>query len=201
MTHIYILGKFETSTRRGKVTVDGNTIYCSIDNFRRYANATHFYAYKHDENVQVNNIQPVVTSSYTRYVKANGGLNVRNKANGSKIGALANGTRVNVYETLGNWSKVDQGWVCSDYLVSSILNTKRTIKGYTTGTYKVNCSKLNVRTGPSTKYRIKGLKELTNSARKQGGYVRGVKFTINKVINNWGRSPSGYVCLDYCKKI
>ncbi|MFR3783706.1 MAG: hypothetical protein ACLTXR_08170 [Clostridia bacterium] len=31
-------GKFSTSTRRGKVTVDGNTVYCSIDNFRNYAN-------------------------------------------------------------------------------------------------------------------------------------------------------------------
>ena len=26
-------GKFDTSTRRGKVTVSGNTVYCSIDNF------------------------------------------------------------------------------------------------------------------------------------------------------------------------
>ena len=28
-------GKFETATRRGKVRVDGNTIYCSIENFRK----------------------------------------------------------------------------------------------------------------------------------------------------------------------
>ena len=31
-------GKFDTSTRRGKVTVSGNTVYCSIENFRNYAN-------------------------------------------------------------------------------------------------------------------------------------------------------------------
>ena len=37
-------GKFDTSTRRGKVTVSGNTVYCSIDNFRNYANYKGFFA-------------------------------------------------------------------------------------------------------------------------------------------------------------
>ena len=36
-------GKFETSTRRGKVTVNGNTVYVSISNFRKYANAKGFF--------------------------------------------------------------------------------------------------------------------------------------------------------------
>lgn len=185
-------GKFETSTRRGKVTVDGNTVYCSIDNFRRYANATHFYAYKHDGNVQVNNVQPVVTSFYTRYVKANGGLNVRNAPNGTKIGAILNGTKVTVYEVDKNWSKIDQGWVCSDYLVSFVSNTKRTIKGYTTGTYKVT-SNLNVRSGASTKYARKNYKQLSSNARQQNkklggefnGYRKGVVCTVTKISGNW----------------
>ena len=64
-------GKFETSTRRGKVRVEGNTVYCSIDNFRNYANYTKFFAYTHNGNVTVNNVQPVVTSGYTRYVNTN----------------------------------------------------------------------------------------------------------------------------------
>ncbi len=38
--------KFNTSTRRGKVIVEGNTIYCSIDNFRKYANYKGFFCYK-----------------------------------------------------------------------------------------------------------------------------------------------------------
>lgn len=41
-------GKFETSTRRGKVEVSGNTIYCSIDNFRRYSNYKGFFCYKNE---------------------------------------------------------------------------------------------------------------------------------------------------------
>ena len=39
-------GKFDTSTRRGKVEVSGNTIYCSIDNFKKYANYKQFFCYQ-----------------------------------------------------------------------------------------------------------------------------------------------------------
>lgn len=120
-------GKFETATRRGKVRVEGNTVYCSIDNFRNYANYNGFYAYKHDGNVEINNNQPVVTQSYVRYVNAKIGLNVRNTPGGRIIGALTNNTRVNVYETNGNWSRIDQGWVASQYLATSIsYNTTNT---------------------------------------------------------------------------
>lgn len=43
-------GKFNTSTRRGKVVVEGNTIYCSIDNFKRYANYKSFFCYQDIEH-------------------------------------------------------------------------------------------------------------------------------------------------------
>lgn len=45
-------GKFNTSTRRGKVVVEGNTIYCSIDNFKKYANYKSFFCYQDiDHNI------------------------------------------------------------------------------------------------------------------------------------------------------
>ena len=120
-------GKFDTSTRRGKVTVSGNTVYCSIENFRNYANYKGFFAYKHDGNVQ-ENIGNVTTSSYTRYVKTNTGVgvNVRSGAGTgySKVGALADGTSVTVYETSENWSRIGSNrWVCSDYLVSTYTSS------------------------------------------------------------------------------
>lgn len=120
-------GKFDTSTRRGKVTVSGNTVYCSVDNFRRYANYTRFFAYKHDGNVQ-ENTGDVTTSTYTRYVKTNSGVgvNVRSGAGTgySKVGALSDGTSVIVYETSGNWSRIGTNrWVCSDYLVSTYTSS------------------------------------------------------------------------------
>jgi N-acetylmuramoyl-L-alanine amidase len=75
------------------------------------------------------------------------------------------------------------------------------MNGYKTGTYIINCSKLNVRTGPGTNYRKKTIKELTKSARKQGGYVRGVRCTVSEIRGHWGKTPSGWICLDYCNKI
>ena len=206
-------GKFETSTRRGKATVDGNTVYVSVQNFKNYANAKGFFCYAHDGNVQENNTKPIYTSTYTRYVKANGGLNIRATPNGKKIGALPNGRQVTVYETSGNWSRIDVGqWVYSAYLVASnssnVSYMPAQVKRYSTGRYKVTASILNVRNGPSTKYSSKRYYQLSANARLQNrrlggecnGYRRGVVFTVSKVINNWGYTPSGWLCLDYCYK-
>ena len=210
-------GKFETSTRRGKVTVSGNTVYCSISNFRKYANYTRFFAYKHDSNVPTNNYAPSTNTNTTMYVKANGGLNVRSSPNGKKVGALSNGSQVIVYETQGNWSRIGTNrWVCSDYLtnskstVSSNSNTKVNTKKYSNGSYKVNASLLNVRTGPGTNYKAKKYNQLSQNARKQNkalgnakanGYKKGVVCTVTKVNKNWGLTNSGWICLDYCRKI
>lgn len=118
-------GKYETSTRRGKVTVSRNTVYCSIENFRNYANYNGFYAYKHDGNTETNNNQAVITQVYTRYVKTSTGIgvNVRNAPNGAIVGALSDGTRVTVESTNSNWSNIGSNrWVCSDYLVQTYTN-------------------------------------------------------------------------------
>ena len=82
---------------------------------------------------------------------------------------------------------------------------------FSTGDYRVtDTSLLNVRTGPGTEYPKKTYKELTKNARSQiyewvrykaNGYVMGVEFTVSEVKNNWGKTPSGWVCLDYCTKI
>ena len=121
-------GKFDTSTRRGKVTVSGNTVYCSIENFRNYANYKGFFAYKHDGNVQENNGN-VTTSTYTRYVSTNSkNLNVRSGAGTDKsiVGSLRKGTQVTVAESNGSWSRITSpvtGWVSNTYLSSSYVSS------------------------------------------------------------------------------
>lgn len=81
---------------------------------------------------------------------------------------------------------------------------------YTKGDYVVNTSVLNVRSGPSTAYKIKNYSAFTSNAKKQvlalcgkkiSGYVKGVEFTALEINGSWGRTPSGWVCLDYCKKL
>lgn len=194
-------GKFDTSTRRGKATVDGNKVYVSVSNFINYANAKGFFCYEHDGNVQENN-QTVTTSTYTRYVNTNSkNLNVRNTPNGVVVGSLVKGTAVTVYETSGTWSRIGTGrWVSSTYLsASAVITNKITVTGYTTGTYKVTASVLNVRTGPSTKYSVKKYYQLTSNARNQNsrlgnyytnGYKKGVVCTVTKIVGNWGYTKS-----------
>ncbi len=80
-----------------------------------------------------------------------------------------------------------------------------------TGNYKVNTAVLNVRTGASTSYRVKTFGEFTENARKQitalcgykcNGYVKGVVCTVSQIANgSWGKTPSGWICLDYCTEV
>lgn len=91
------------------------------------------------------------------------------------------------------------------------LRNKETEKLYAKGNYKVDTAVLNVRTGPSTKYRKKLFIELTKDARNKikklsegkavNGYVKGLTFTASETKDSFGKTPSGWVCLDYCKKI
>lgn len=128
-------GKFETSTRRGKAIVNGNTVYVTVDNFRNYANYQKFFCYAHDGNVTVNNTQTVTTDNFTRYVTAKIGLNIRKSPNGSIIGSYRYGTAVTVLETSGNWSRTNLGWVSSSCL-GSRTNTVSTQTQNTAGMTK-----------------------------------------------------------------
>lgn len=80
-----------------------------------------------------------------------------------------------------------------------------------TGNYRVTkASVLNVRTGPGTEFPYLKFNELSKDAQSQvlklwgvkmNGYVKGTVFTVTEVKNGWGKSPSGWVSLDYCEKI
>ena len=215
-------GKFETSTRRGKVTVSGNTVYCSTENFGKYANYKQFFCYGYNANTTIttnSTDDKVTTETYTRYVSTkSSNLNVRNSADliASKIGSLAKGTKVIVTQVDENWSKIISpvtGWVSSRYLSTSNVitstTTKKVIFGYKTGTYKVS-NNIHVRNGPGIKNNAKTYKQLTSNARAQNkvkgnyyynGYQKGVVCTVTEIKENWGKTASGWICLDYCSKI
>lgn len=116
-------GKFNVSTRRGKATVEGNTVYVEKETFRTYANYSQFFAFENSrEDTKENTNLNISTATYTRYVKVNSSLNVRSGAgiNYSYIRSLYNGNKVVVYEEVGNWSRIGENeWVCSDYLTNS----------------------------------------------------------------------------------
>lgn len=194
-------GKFDTSTRRGKVSIKNNTVYCSIDNFRRYANATNFYGFKNDrkeikENTTTTTIKEntsnITNTNYKVVVTAKNGLNIRSGANikYSRLGGYTKNTIVTINSEINNWGKTNLGWICLDYTRKIVSEENKNTSNYILGLYKVNAKNgLNVRTGPGTQYRRKKL------------YVNGTRFDTYEIKNNWARTPSGWVCLDYCNLV
>lgn len=82
---------------------------------------------------------------------------------------------------------------------------------YKKGTYTVTASLLRVRKGPSTSYAYKRFKSLTvnaqgqikklNSGKSADGLVKGCVCTVSAVDGNWGKIPSGWICLEYCRVV
>lgn len=174
--YLYV-GKFDTSTRRGKAYVDGNTVICSTTNFKNYANYKRFFCYKYNvnENGKTNSNNNVTMPSYTRYVKVSSRLNIRNGAGiGNKIvGKLSNNEMVTVYETNDNWSRIGENkWVSSDYLTEKSTNVNRN----TVGKYK----RLKSRTYLYSKSNLTG-KKYTYLAKTQVKIIRNVSNNIDYV--------------------
>ena len=166
-------GKFETSTRRGKVSISEDTVYCSIDNFKNYANYKRFFCYKYNVNSSTKDNVPIQNA--TKYVKVSSRLNIRNGAGLENIivGKLNNGEKVTVYETKGNWSKIgDNKWVSSDYLTDKILSTN---KG-TVGQYK----RLKNKTYLYSKSNLSGRK-YTYLAKTQVKIIKNISNSIDYV--------------------
>lgn len=183
MTLTCIHGKFETSTRRGKVRIDGNIVYCSIENFRNYANYKGFYAYKYDEEVKENNTKPVQTQSYTRYVNVNTSLNVREYANTNSriVGTLRNNDIVTVFENYSNWSRIgDNKWVCSDYLTTQKI-IQQTVQNTVSQTRKLRaCTLYEYSNLSGIRYNYKSNTTVT--------ILQNISSTVDKVkVNSTGR--------------
>ena len=210
------LNKFNVSSRKGKATLKGNTVYVTIDNFRKYANYTQFFCYKNDRTNIIDSSIDITESedsnsivekvNYKVKINANSGLNIRSGAstNYKIIGGYIKDTEVTIINKKDNWGKTNLGWICLDYVDE--IQTKK----YEKGKYEVNTEVLTVRNGPGTNYNYKKYSELTTNAQKQilqnygmkiNGLCKGIKCDVLEVKNNWGKIPSGWICLDYCKKI
>lgn len=208
-------GKFNTASRKNaNVTVNGNSEYLTEENFKRYSNYKHFWVFSNDEgNLENNNSDN--NKTYKMYVNTKSkNLNVRTEPNGTIVSSLTKGTEVTVIETIGDWSKIGTNeWVSSNYLTNNYVSkAKDYVEGqynkYSIGKYKV-ITNINVRYGPSTRYLRKNYRQLSENARLQNrrlggqynGYRKGVICTVIKINGNWGLTKSGWICLNYCKKI
>ena len=168
-------GKFDVSSRRGKATVKGNTVYVTIDNFRKYANTTGFYCYKNDRtDIKDNSTDITITDNNSSVEKVNYkvkvntsmGLNIRSGAGTDYniIGGYINGTTVTITAKKENWGKTDKGWISLDYTTKISSSSS---KKYVTGRYEINTEVLTVRSGPGTNYDWKNYSQLTSNAQRQ----------------------------------
>lgn len=165
---------------------DVNATACPGKNypFEEIANAT----VKSTENKPIEN----KTEGYLVKVTANA-LNIRAGAgtNYNIVGCIRDKGTYTIIETQGNWGKLKSGagWICLDYTNkenSEVQNSPR----YALGKYVVNTkSGLNVRSGAGTNYKIVKT------------YINGTRFDTYEIKNNWAKTPSGWVCLDYCKLV
>lgn len=134
-------GKFDVSSRKGKATVSGNTVYVSIDNFREYANYQKFFCFKNDRtDVKENTTITVITDNSTSNVEsvnyqvkitANSGLNIRSGASTSysRVGGYAKNSIVTILAESNGWGKTDKGWISLVYTSRDIntLNINNTV--------------------------------------------------------------------------
>lgn len=134
-------GKFDVASRRGKATVQGNTVYVSIENFRAYANYQKFFCFKNDRtDIKENTTTTVVTDNTTSNVNtvnyqvkvtANGGLNIRTGASTSynRIGGYSKNSIVTILAESNGFGKTDKGWISLAYTSRDIntLNINKTV--------------------------------------------------------------------------
>ena len=134
-------GKFDVASRRGKATVQDNTVYVSIENFRAYANYQKFFCFKNDRtDIKENTTTTVVTDNTTSNVNAvnyqvritaNTGLNIRAGASTSynRIGGYSKNSIVTILAESNGFGKTDKGWILLAYTSRDIntLNINKTV--------------------------------------------------------------------------
>ena len=122
-------------------------------------------------------------------------LNVRDGAGTNyKINTTVKKDEVyTIVEENNGWGKLKSGagWISLSYTTRNTENasTQSNSSKYVLGLYIVTASALNVRNGAGTNYSIKKT------------YKKGTRFDTYEIKNNWARTPSGWVCLDYCNLV
>ena len=112
-------------------------------------------------------------------------LNLRSEGStdGTRLGNLTYGARVEVMEKSGNWGRTKDGWICLDYVYQDGTTGSKTASGTVTG------SQLNIRSGPGKGYAT------------VGSYNAGDKVSILEQFTyngtTWGCTNQGWISMDY----
>ena len=171
--------KFNSSSRKGKVTVDGNDVIISVDNFMKYANCKTVYCYRPEQEQTKNTT--VLAHVKTKINKAPLRNSKEHNTNKNVITHLKKGTELDILEVNNEWGRAIQGWINLQDCEYEHL-----------GNYQVVCSKINCRREPKVKNdNIVGTSDKgTKYAIYEYRYCDGYK---------WGRAPQGWVAIKNTK--
>lgn len=157
----------------------------------RYPRINKKMLHYHLDSLKVKNGQPVEKGTLLGYTGMTG------KATGIHLHLGVKDLSTNAYED-------------PEKFAASYKEPAEEKKKYNTGTYQVNTALLNVRRGAGTVFAKLKFSQLTenaqfqvkklNSGRPADGLVKGVVCTVTKVSGSWGKIPSGWISLDYCKR-
>ena len=112
-------------------------------------------------------------------------LNIRSEGNtnGTRLGSLTYGDRVEIYEKSDNWGRTKDGWICLDYIYQDGTTGTKTASG------KITANGLNIRSGPGKGY------------ASVGSYNAGDSVTILEQFTyngtTWGCTNQGWISMDY----
>ena len=114
-----------------------------------------------------------------------GSLNVRHGpgVDYNKVKDVSEGDRYAYYQVLGDWVRIDGGWVSTEYFY--IEGTKAA--DATNGT--VEADELKVRSGPATTFKVIDT------------YKKGEAVELLGVVGRWGYTGKGWVSMDYILKV
>lgn len=203
-------------------TVEGNTDGGQVAKKSYPLNASYIAGYgepKYNETSSEEKEQEAESTDKviaTVKVTAKAGLNIRKEPNTECeiLGAYTYNSSREIYEVKGKWGRTKDGWIYLEYTdyKSDNSSSSSTTSKYTTGRYIVNTEVLTVRKNPYVSEKDDNwlkFSELTANAQSQvlklcgykpNGLCKGVVCDVSEVSGNWGKIPSGWICLDYCKK-
>lgn len=207
-------GGVDTDGYYGKQCMDLYNYYCR--NVLELTGDTGADCAKHilNNSYVMNNVERI--DNYPEFIPQKGDIAVWTGGDYGHVAICFGDANLNVFHTLDqNWKPQTLTEEWHNYLYMSPLvflrpKNQKNINYTPFDIEVISDDGLNVREGAGTNYRIKTFDEFTPNAREQilnlCGYkanclVKGVIATVSEVRGNWGKIPSGWICLDYTRRV
>lgn len=208
------MGGVDTDGYYGKQCMDLYNYYCNNVLGLQKVGADYAKEILNNPNI-MNNVERI--NNYLEFVPQKGDIAVWTGGQYGHVAICLGEGDINSFKTIDqNWKgtrQLTEEWHNYLYLGPIVFLRPKNQSNIVENSYfnvRVTTEVLNVRSGPSTDYPYKKYTELTKNAQEQviancgypaNGLVRGVECTVSEVQGNWGKIPSGWICLDYTVRI